>query len=267
MDIISVLILGAAGVGAGILAGLLGIGGGIVLVPALFLVFEHAGVELAVRMHAAVGTSLATIIPTSLASWRAHHARGAVDAALVRRWAPAIVLGAASGGVLARWINGPLLTMLFVVFAVIIAIRLVLATNPAERGTPAIGRFEQPIAAGIGLVSSWMGIGGGSLSVPALRATGRPIRRAVGTASALGFFIALPGAAGFALAGAGVTDRPPLSLGYVNFPALLAIAPATMLFAPVGARLAHWLRPEPLTRVFGGFLLLAAGRMAWKALA
>lgn len=260
-----VLALIAAGLVAGVLAGLLGVGGGIVIVPALFTALTVLGYDPGVAMHMAVGTSLATIIPTSLVSSRSHWRRGAVDLALVRAWAPSVILGVVVGSFVAGFLRGQTLTLVFAVMALMIAANLAFRHDQAHAGER---RPRAWILHGIGLVigflSALMGIGGGSISVPAMSAFGYPIRRAVGTSAAIGALIAVPGALGFALVGAGVAGRPPLSLGYVNPLGLLAITPMTMLAAPWGARLAHAIPPLLLRRAFALFLTLVALKMLWS---
>jgi uncharacterized membrane protein YfcA len=254
--------LGAAGVVAGLLAGLLGIGGGIVIVPVLFHVFPLIGASPGPVMHAAVATSLATIVATSIASARAHYRRAAVDRDVLRALGPWVVAGVIVGTAVAGAVKGTVLTTLFALFALAIAANLALGREGyrLRDGLPGpLGRAG--IGGTIGGVSSLLGIGGGILSVPALSACGYPIRTAVGTAAAIGLIIAIPGAIGFVVTGLDVPGRPPFSLGYVNLPGLALIVPATTLAAPWGARLAHTIRPTLLRRAFALFLVLTAIRM------
>ncbi|MGC2857139.1 sulfite exporter TauE/SafE family protein [Novispirillum sp. DQ9] len=247
---------------AGVLAGLLGVGGGIVIVPVLFNLFPLLGIDEAVRMHLAVGTSLATIIPTSIMSARAHDRRGSIDRALLRSWGPAVFLGVVAGTVLGAGAKGEVLTAIFAVVA------LAVAANMAFRREGMIlaeslpsGPARHLMGVVVGGFSVVMGIGGGTLAVPLLTAFNVPIRRAVGTAAALGFIIAVPGTIGFILAGLGVADRPPGSLGYINLIGFALIVPATMLTAPLGARIAHAISPALLRKAFALFLLLTSLRM------
>lgn len=250
------------GLCAGILAGLLGVGGGIVIVPVLYHVFTALGLDPAIKMHLAVGTSLATIIPTSILSARAHHRRGAVDLDLLRRWAAAVALGVVAGTAIAGLVKGTVLTSVFA------AVALAVAANMAFRrdgsavadGLPTLP-VQWGLAALIGGFSAVMGIGGGTLSVPVLTAFRYPIHRAVGTASALGLVIAVPGTIGFLLSGLARTDLPPLSVGYVNLVGVALIIPATMLAAPLGAHLAHRLNTGGLRKAFAVFLFLTSLRM------
>jgi uncharacterized protein len=262
LSLASVLL--ATGFAAGILAGLLGVGGGIVIVPVLFHLFSIINIDPAVKMHLAVGTSLATIIPTSIVSARAHYRRDAVDMSLLRTWAVWVFLGVLAGTVIAGLVRGPVLTGIFA------AVALAVAANMAFRPEGSRLRDDLPstaaqasLAVVIGGLSAMMGIGGGTLSVPTLSAFNYPIRKAVGTASAIGLIIAVPGAIGFIIAGLDAVGRPPFSLGYVNLLGFALIVPATILAAPLGARLAHTIEPTLLRRAFALFLFLTALRMLW----
>lgn len=247
---------------AGMLGGLFGIGGGIVIVPVLEAALGFAGVDPAIRMHVAVATSLATIIPTSVSSARAHDARGAVDRDVCRRWAAFVFLGAALGTWLAAQLHSRTLALVFATLAFLVALKLILL--PDVRGvTPAVPRHPlvAAIPLGIGTASSMMGIGGGTFSVMALTLFGMPIHRAIGTASLLGLAISLPGTAGYVVTGWDDPRLPAWSLGYVNLLGFALIAPATWLTAPLGARLAHAFPPRALSIAFGAFLLIAAVRL------
>lgn len=258
----------AAGTGAGLLAGLLGVGGGIVVVPVLFHLFTLFQFDESVAMLMAVGTSLGAMVPTSLSSARSHFKRGAVDLALVRRWGVAIVAGVAAGTAIASAVRGQVLTLVFGIVTLAVAANLALrgegrAVWPRMPGGVAL----QAIAFVIGVVSSLMGIGGGMLSVPVMSACSYPMRKAVATAAANGVLIALPGAVGFIIAGLGAPGRPPASLGYVNLVGFALIVPATVLAAPWGARIAHSISPRWLRWSFVAFLLATGVRMLWRALA
>lgn len=256
------------GVAAGLLAGLLGVGGGIVIVPVLSLVFDMLGYPGDVAMHVAVGTSLATIIPTSIASMRAHHKRGAVDIALLRQWGPAMFVMAGAGGFAARYVGGDTLKLVFACVALVVGLNMLLPKRLvlAERlPQGAAGRLGLP--GFIGFVSSLMGIGGGTLSVPVLTSFSYPVHKAVGTAAAFGLIIAVPATVGFIWSGVGVAGRPDLSLGYVNLLAAGLIFPITMVVARTGASLAHRIQPEHLKRVFALFLGATALRMFWSIFA
>ncbi|MDH3519112.1 MAG: sulfite exporter TauE/SafE family protein [Myxococcales bacterium] len=255
------LLLGA-GLVAGFVAGLIGVGGGIVLVPVLYHVFEHFGVDPNVRMHLAVGTSLSTIVFTAWRSMRAHRARGAVDEALLRSWIAPVLFGVLVGVALASVLGGRVLALIFGGVALGVALHMALGNaewRVAE--LPQAGLLRSALGAAIGCCSVLLGLGGGTLAVPTLTLLGVPIRRAVGTAAGLGLLISLPGTLGFVLAGVGVPERPPLSLGYVNLLGLALIAPVTMLAAPWGAGLAHAVPRVGLRRAFALFLAVTSVRM------
>ncbi|MBU1176276.1 MAG: sulfite exporter TauE/SafE family protein [Alphaproteobacteria bacterium] len=256
-----------AGVVAGITAGLLGVGGGIVMVPAIALVLETMGFDKAVYQHVAVGTSLAVIIVTGLSSARAHYLKGVVMTDILRLWAPPMMVAALIGGLMARLYPGDVLRVVFGVVALFVALNIVL---PIQRllmgslsGSPLTHRISATL---VGYLSALMGVGGGALSVPTLVAFGHRMHKAVGTGAALGVLIAVPGTLGFIISGFTLEGRPPLSLGYVNLPALFLVGLTASLFAPVGAALAHRLDQVVLKRVFAIYLLVVGGRMILQAL-
>ncbi|MEY3465783.1 MAG: hypothetical protein RL603_1382 [Pseudomonadota bacterium] len=257
-------VLLAAGLAAGTIAGLLGVGGGIVLVPVLDAVLPHVGVPANWSLHVAVATSLASIVPTSIASSRAHHARGAVDWSLARAWAPGMILGALLGSQLAARAPAAILSGVFGAVALLAAAKMFLPLDElrlAER-TPR-GMVGNAIAAVIAIVSAVMGIGGGTLSVPAMTLTGSRVHDAVGTAALFGFLIALPGTLGY-LFPATPAEFPTGTAGFVSLPALLVVTPCTLLTAPLGARIAHGLSKRRLSQLFGVFLGIVATRMLWR---
>lgn len=256
--------LAATGAAAGVLAGLLGVGGGIVIVPVLSFMLEMMGYSPSISMHVAVGTSLLTIIPTSITSLRAHNKRGAMDKDLIRSWAPYIAAGAAIGGIAAHYISGASLKSVFGFVALAVAINMMLPKKIILGETlPESFAFKASVPGVIGLISSLMGIGGGSLTVPTLTAFSYPVHRAVGSSSAFGLIISLPAVIGFLITGMGEAGRPPLSIGYVNLLAAALIIPLTMTTAKLGVKLAHSLKPEHLKRAFAAFLLITALRMLW----
>lgn len=263
--------LGAAmfgtGCAAGVLAGLFGIGGGIVIVPVLELVLGYLAVDPAIRMHVAVATSLATIIPTSLSSALAHHRRQSVDLLIVKRWAGFVLIGSLLGVWIAAQIHSRALAMVFAIFAILIATKMILlpVTRNLAEDVPR-GPLIALIPATIGCFSSMLGIGGGTFSVMAMTLFNVPIHRAVGTAALLGLVISLPGTIGFVIAGWNDTRVPPGSLGYISVMGFALIAPATVLMAPVGAKIAHSFSEKKLSMLFGTFLVVAAIRMFYKAL-
>ena len=248
---------------AGFLAGLLGVGGGLVIVPVLATLFVGMSIGGELVMHLAVGTSLATIVFTSLSSIWAHHKKGAVRWREVAQLTPGIVLGAWVGAAIADVLPTAALRFFFGVFELGVAIQLSLniKAQPKRRlpGTPGM------IGAGslIGGVSAIVGIGGGTMTVPFLVWCNVVMREAVATAAACGLPIAVAGSVGFVIAGWNEPASPPLSLGYVYVPALLSIAGVSMLFAPLGARLAHWLPADKLKKVFAMMLYALAVYMLW----
>lgn len=247
----------ALGALAGLMAGLLGIGGGLIIVPVLLGLFAWSGnVDQAIATHLAIGTSLGTIVITALSSVRAHHRRGAVRWEIVAHLAPGIVLGALASGLLAGWIDSGQLQRIFAILVLLIAAQMAFELHPTaqhplpgRRGMTAVGVL-------IGAISALVGIGGGSLSVPFLSACGMAMRQAVATAAACGLPIAVAGVSGFILSGLQDTRLPAWSIGYVHLPALLAIGTTSVLTAPMGAHLAHTLPRTTLKRVFAAFLLL-----------
>jgi len=260
-------LLALTGLLAGVLAGLLGIGGGIVIVPALYYVFGAIGVDTDIRMHLAVGTSLATIVPTSIRSSLAHHRRGSFDTALFGRWAPGIFPGALLGTWVANNIEFTALTFVFAVVALCVSFYMGFGGKDLRIRTAPPGHMGSAfITVLIGTLSTMMGIGGGTLSVPIMTLFGVPIHRAVGTAAGLGMVIAIPGLIGFMIGGAGAAGLPPLSIGYVNWLGFALIVPTTILAVPLGAHLAHALNPRPLRKAFAFFLGITAVRMLWDTL-
>lgn len=255
-----------ASVFAGILAGFLGVGGGIVLVPAMFWMFGFVDFPRELAMHMAVATSLGTIIFTAISSARAHHARGGVDMDLLRRWGPFIAAGALAGGLAARFFDPATLTAVFGTVGLLVALNF-LRPKPLviAQDLPKSRAANAGIAGVIGTVSSLMGIGGGTLGVPTLSAFSYPITRAVGTSAAFGLIIAVPAVVGFVISGIGVPGRPPLSLGYVSLPAVLAIIPITTTLAPFGAKLAHSVEARWVKYGFALFLGITALRMLISA--
>lgn len=261
--LVAMLLTGAVG---GIIAGLLGVGGGIVIVPVLEAALAIAGVDASVRMHIAVATSLATIIPTSISSARAHYRRGAIDFGVVRFWSPWIASGAVVGVVISANVSGEFLSAVFAVVAFTVAAKMMLPlddTNLAD-DVPR-GPFGVLIPVTIGSISTLMGIGGGTMSVTAMTLSSKPIHIAVGTSSLFGLVIAIPATAGYILSGWGNPLLPVASAGYVNLLGFAVIAAATVLTAPLGARMAHALPRRQLSMIFGLFLLIVATRMAYRA--
>ncbi|MEH6738667.1 MAG: sulfite exporter TauE/SafE family protein [Sulfitobacter sp.] len=252
---------------AGVLAGLLGVGGGIVIVPVLIVVAELFEIDDSIAMLLVVGTSLATIIPTSISSARAHNKRSAIDFDILRGWVPAIFLGALLGGIASKSIGSNGLTLIFGAVALVVSINLALPKTLTLSQAPPEGRIKQSaLALPIGFTSALMGIGGGTLSVPVMSMLSVPVHRAVATASVFGLAIAVPAVCGFVWAGIGVEGRPPGSFGFVNLPAAVVLFSMSVLTAPYGAKLAHLMEPRKLKLAFAVFLFISAVRMLWKAL-
>lgn len=252
------LTLGAA---AGVLAGLFGIGGGLVIVPVLAWVFGGQGMDGAIIMHLAIGTSLATIWITSVASIRAHHRRGAVQWPLVRSLLPGVVAGALFGAYIADLLPTPGLKRLFGVFEILVALQMLFVSGyrahfslPGRIGLGGAGAI-------IGTVSALLGIGGGTLTVPYLVWCRVTMLHAVATAAACGLPIAIAGGVGFLVAGWGRAELPDFATGYIYWPAFFGVALASSLTAALGARLAHALPTLVLRRLFAGLLLLIGGKM------
>lgn len=267
LDPLLILELGALGLATGFLAGLLGIGGGMLLVPFLTYILGARSLppDLAVKM--AIATSMATIMFTSISSVRAHHKRGAVRWEIVQRLAPGIVLGSlvASLGVFSL-LKGSFLAIFFALFVGFSATQMFLDKKPApSRQMP--GTAGQLGAGGvIGFLSGLVGAGGGFVSVPFMTWCNVAIHNAVATSAALGFPIALANVVGYVIGGQSVVDRPAASLGYVWLPALAVIASCSVLTAPLGARAAHRLPVKQLKRVFASLLYALAAYMLWKGL-
>ncbi|MEM9880825.1 MAG: sulfite exporter TauE/SafE family protein [Pseudomonadota bacterium] len=247
---------------AGILAGLLGVGGGIVIVPVLFYVFTALDIDDAVRMHLAVGTSLATIIPTSIRSLSAHTKRGAVDWPILKAWGPGLLIGTLLGTAVAGTVNAFILQAVFGFIALAVALNMALG-KPIERqqARPPTGAKGLGVGMGIGVFSAMMGIGGGTLGVPIMSYLGMVAQRAVATAAGFGLIISVPGAIGFMLTGWGMANLPPASLGYVNTLGFILITPMTVLAAPLGVAAAHALPKQRLKQAFAIFLGITAIRM------
>ncbi|AOE82744.1 sulfite exporter TauE/SafE family protein [Pseudomonas sp. TCU-HL1] len=255
MEFVLYLVLGAC---AGVLAGLFGVGGGMIIVPVLVFSFTAHGFDPGILTHLAVGTSLATIIFTSVNSVREHHRKGAVRWPVFAWMAAGILLGAGLGSLTAAAIQGPMLQKIIGVFAILVAIQLGLDLKPkASRGVP--GKSGLTLAGVvIGWASAIFGIGGGSLTVPFLTWRSVPIQQAVATSAACGLPIAAASALSFMVLGWNNANLPPYSFGFVYLPALVGIAVTSMFFARFGARLAHRLSPRLLKRLFA-LLLLAVG--------
>jgi len=254
----------ASGLIAGVVAGLLGVGGGIVLVPVLYQALSILGVDESVRMPLAVSTSLATIIPTSIRSTLSHNREGAVDWSVLRAWAVPTVIGVLVGTVLAALVGSKGLTGVFAGGAALLGLYMLLGRERWRLGDGVpVGVGSWILGFANGCLSVMMGIGGGTFGVTVMTLYGAPIHRAVATSAGFGMIIALPGAVGMIANGWNAEGLPPFSLGYVSLIGLALIVPATIVAAPWGVRLAHRLSRSALRLAFGTFLCLTAARMAW----
>lgn len=258
------VLLLAVGAFAGVLAGLLGVGGGIILVPAFFYVFHALGYPDFQLMQVCLATSLATIIVTSIRSVMAHNKKGAVDWEILRSWAPGIVLGAVVGFFIASSLRSATLQMIFGVLAIIVGLYMTFGKAHWRVGDAMPkGVARIVLSPVIGFLSVLMGIGGGSFGVPTMSLYNVPIHRAVATAAGFGVIIAVPSVIGFLTVD--LQSPPPFTIGAVNLPAFILVIAMTLITAPWGAALAHRMDPKPLKRVFGVFLMLVAINMLRKA--
>jgi uncharacterized protein len=246
----------ALGAIAGLLAGLLGVGGGLIIVPVLAVLFVQQGMASDIIMHLALGTSLASIAFTSLSSIRAHQKHGAILWPAFLQLTPGIMLGAALGGWVAGMMTTAWLKPLFAVFELSVALHMLLSVE-THAHRPATSRAGMTGAGGIiGLISSLVGIGGGTLTVPWLAWNSVPLRQAIATSAACGLPIAIAGSISYIINGWQQPSLPAHTLGYVHLPAFIGIVISSMLFAPLGARLTHSLPVATLKKIFGGLLLL-----------
>ncbi|MEM8772909.1 MAG: sulfite exporter TauE/SafE family protein [Pseudomonadota bacterium] len=254
------LALAAAGGVSGFAAGLFGVGGGIVTVPALYAVLQATGSNDEISLKTAIGTSLAIIIVTSTQSLRAHHQAGFVDMSVLRGWVLWIAIGSLIGASTVRWISGEFLGVIFALGAIIIAARR-LRPSLNKNAKPVNihdNRIKIPLGLGTGAFSSLLGLGGGAVGVMVMKWAGRSIHQAIGTSAGFGVAVAGPGMAGFVAAGWGAPELAPFSTGYVNLIAFAVMAGAAALTAPMGARFAHAAAPEILSRIFSGYVFLVA---------
>lgn len=262
-----VLELAVLGIGTGFLAGLLGIGGGMIMVPFLTIILSNRSVDASLAVKMAIATSMCTIIFTSISSVRAHHKRGAVRWDLVRGLAPGIVIGSLIGslGVFAL-LKGAYLAIFFAAFVGFSATQMFLDKKPKPTrqvpGTPGL------LGAGgvIGFISGLVGAGGGFISVPFMTWCNVVMHNAVATSAALGLPIALANVAGYIVSGQSATGLPPASFGYIWLPALIVIASCSVFTAPLGAKAAHSLPVKKLKRIFASVLYLLAAYMLWRGL-
>ena len=262
-----IFIMLASGVVGGVMAGLLGIGGGIVIVPILEFSLTFFGVDEAIRMHIAIATSLAIIIVTSFSSARAHHRHDNVDFTVIKSWAVSMLIAAIIGSWLASKLDGKILVIIFALLAFFVALKMLLKGDASNDGKNFPDNFlVQLMPISIGGLSSMMGIGGGVMGVSFMTLFGMSIHRAVGTASFFGVIISIPGTISYMITGAGIEGLPPGNVGYVSLLGLIMIAPASYLAAPLGAKIAHKLEQRQLNLVFGLFLLFVSSQMIYRYL-
>lgn len=253
--------LAIGGMISGILAGLFGIGGGAILVPVFYQVFGLLGIDESVRMHLAVGSSLAIILPTAITSYRAHRLRGAVDRDLLKSYVFAVPAGVVLASLTAAYISGGGLRIVFAVLTLLIGLRLLFNRESWRLGNDIpVNPWRTIIGAAIGFFSTLMGIGGGALNNAFMTVYGRPMLQAVATSSGVGVLIAIPGIFGYTWAGWGNPHLPPLSTGFINWLAVGLIIPLTLIFAPFGVKLAHTLPRRKLELGFAFFMLFVSAR-------
>jgi uncharacterized protein len=262
----TVIAMICTGAFAGILAGLLGVGGGIVVVPVLYFVLQTTGASAATAMLVAVATSLLTIVPTSISSISAHNKRGNVDWLLVKCWWPFMMVGVVLGSSVTFHAKGTATSSVFGMVAVLVALNMLFRAKsaPITQQLPSV-KGQGLMAGLIGFFSVIMGVGGGTVGVPLLTACNYSSHRAIGTASAFGILIALPGSMVMMLAQT-PADAPQGMIGMVNWPGFLCIAPLTALFAPAGAWIGAKMNSIMLKQIFAIFLFVSGGRMLMQVL-
>lgn len=267
-DLFAILaVLALSGALAGFLAGLLGIGGGIVMVPVLYYAFGMIDAPEPYLMHLSVATSLGIIIPTTFVSARAHQKRGAVDFDIAKTWIPWLVVGAVFGTLIATDLKSEALALFFAVMAALMGLKLVLPLDNKVLAKQMPGReISSVLGLLIGTASSLMGIGGATFTVPTMVLFNVPIHKAVGTAAFMGFFVAIFATIGFVVGGWNIAGLPEYSFGFVSLAGVLVVAPTASLMAPFGVAASHKLPRRRLSFLFGLFLIAAAGHMAYPML-
>ena len=256
-----IVLAGAASV-AGFMAGLLGVGGGIIMVPALYYAFTVLDFDIVTRMHLSVGTSLAIIIPTSIISTRTHMEYDAVDFKMVKSFGIFILLGVIAGTFLAVSLKTPALVLFFSIFAFIVGLFFIFVREKLMKNPKNISNFVKNISGIIiGFISVPLGIGGGSLMVPFMRTFGYDIRKSIGTAAAVGFLIALSGTITMIIGGNIIDNvNTPFSLGYINILGFIVFVPVTMIMARIGAKAVYKINKDLLSKIFGTFLIIVSIR-------
>ncbi|BAK72900.1 MAG: sulfite exporter TauE/SafE family protein [Arcobacter sp.] len=261
--LILVPILLASGVVAGLLAGLLGVGGGIVIVPMLYHIFIYMNIDISIAMPLSIGTSLSTIVVTSIISARSHHKKGGIDWDLSKRWIPFVILGVLISSFTSKYIDGANLKFMFGILLLVVSINMIISSFKNLVIADSLpGRFLQSIfAVLVGGFASLLGIGGGTIMVPLLTLFSFPIHRAVSTASLFGLIISVPATIGYIIVGWNVENLPLASTGYVNWLAFAVLVPMTMFFAPYGVKLAYSLNVKQLKVAFAVFLACVGLKM------
>jgi len=256
------LVLAGAAAVAGFMAGLLGVGGGIIMVPALYYAFTVLDFDIVTRMHLSVGTSLAIIIPTSIISTRTHMEYNAVDFKMVKSFGIFILLGVITGTFLAVNLKTPTLVLFFSIFAFIVGLFFIFVREKLMENPKKISNFVKNISGVIiGFISVPLGIGGGSLMVPFMRTFGYDIRKSIGTAAAVGFLIALSGTITMIIGGNIIDNvNTPFSLGYINILGFIVFVPVTMIMARIGAKAVYKINKTLLSKIFGTFLIIVSIR-------
>ena len=256
------IVLASAAAVAGFMAGLLGVGGGIIMVPALYYAFTVLDFDIITRMHLSVGTSLAIIIPTSIISTKTHMEYDAVDFKMVRSFGIFILLGVIAGTFLAVNLKTPSLVLFFSIFAFIVGIFFIFIREKLMENPKKISDFVKNISGIIiGFISVPLGIGGGSLMVPFMRTFGYDIRKSIGTAAAVGFLIAVSGTATMIMGGKIINNvNTPFSIGYINLLGFIVFVPVTMIMARIGAKAVYKINKNLLSKIFGTFLIIVSIR-------
>lgn len=257
-----IIALVGTGIFAGLLAGLLGVGGGIVIVPVLYFLLQGFDVSAESAIAIATATSLATIVPTSISSIRAHYKKGNVDLGILKFWAGFVLLFAVLGSLVASSVEGDFLTLMFAIIALVVSMNMLFRSGAPALVQSLPGKFGQGImASAVGGLSVMIGIGGGTIGVPLLTSFNVAAHKAVGTAAAFGLLIALPGVITLLAVGGSKVDAPIGTLGLVNLPAFLLIIPLTVFFAPVGAKIGAKLNSAQLKKAFAVVLFITGARM------
>jgi len=262
MSLLALMVI--SGVFTGLISGLFGVGGGIILVPALIYVFDELGYSASFTTHMAIGTSLAIIVPTTITSAWSYYKRGSVNTILFLKLALPVAVFSVLGTLLAGILSGESLKLIFSVMIILIALNLLREKKIIlGKNLPDLLKVWSVVGL-IGFLSSMMGVGGGAFFITYLTAYKVPLLSAVGTSASLGLMISLPGAIGYIFSGWHLPNLPPLTLGYLNFVGFICVIPTTMIMAPQGAKLAHYLDKEKLKRFFAIFLLIMSIRMLYK---